>query len=345
MSNVVNLEGLIEYAKSNEASDLLIDSDGNAKMRVSNNLVNCTVKLDESEYARLEGPVPDLNKTRDHEYRCLIGGIYYRVNFFSHFGGWSYTIRIPYTKELSFENLGISSAVPKLLSNRSGIIFVSGYANTGKSTTANAMIEYLNRNRNCHIMTIETTIEHDISPKKAFISQREFKTDEHKGIASRATHENVDVIYFSEVDNRQSVIEAIRCAESGMLVICVTHTHGVQATLEYIEKMFDADQKDWIRHKLSRYIRGMVAQSLIPGSNKVSRVLAAEVLINNPSIAMSIMNDNYSQDNISDTLDSFNKEGMHSLDSDIARLARSGVIDKTTASEYAVSRKNILKLL
>ena len=204
----------------------------------------------------------------------------FRANVFMDRKGRGAVFRVIPSKILTAEQLGLSPAILKLCQLNKGLVLVTGPTGSGKSTTLCAMIDYINRNRHDHIITIEDPIEFVHENQKCLINQREVRThtDSFKGALRAALREDPDIVLVGEMRDLETVAIAIETAETGHLVFGTLHTTTAASTVDRIIDQFPADRQAQIRVMLSESLRGVIAQTLC---RKIGggRVAALEVLI------------------------------------------------------------------
>jgi twitching motility protein PilT len=210
----------------------------------------------------------------------------FRANIFRDRKGMGGVFRVIPNKILSAEDLGLSQAILKLCHLNKGLVLVTGPTGSGKSTTLCAMIDYINRNRTDHIITIEDPIEFVHENKKCLMNQREVHnhTDSFKDALRAALREDPDIVLVGEMRDLETVAIAIETAETGHLVFGTLHTTTAASTVDRIIDQFPPDRQTQIRIMLSESLRGVISQTLLR-KNGGGRVAALEILIVNPAIS------------------------------------------------------------
>jgi twitching motility protein PilT len=209
----------------------------------------------------------------------------FRANAFVDRQGPGAVFRVIPSKILTAEDLGLSEHILKLCQLNKGLILVTGPTGSGKSTTLCAMIDYINRTRNEHIITIEDPIEFVHPNKRCLINQREVRThtDSFRDALRAALREDPDIVLVGEMRDLETVAIAIETAETGHLVFGTLHTTTAASTVDRVVDQFPADRQAQIRIMLSESLRGVIAQNLC---RKIGggRVAALEVLIATPAV-------------------------------------------------------------
>ncbi len=240
--------------------------------------------------------------------------------------------------------LHIPQAVMDLYQTKNGMILVTGPAGSGKSTTLACLIDRINRELNGHIITLEDPIEFIHPHKKSLVSQREITHDTFSyGVALRAAlRQTPNVILLGEMRDFETIETAMTAAETGQLLLSTLHTVGAAKTIDRIVGVFPAAQQAQVRIQLSMTLRAVVSQQLLPTVNGTLEP-AFEIMVVNPAIQNMIREGKTQQ--MDNTIYAGAAAGMRTMDSDIERLYRAGVITKETALFYAVNRESMaLKL-
>jgi twitching motility protein PilT len=210
----------------------------------------------------------------------------FRANVFADRKGCGAVFRVIPTDILTAEKLGLSPHILNLCKLNKGLVLVTGPTGSGKSTTLCAMIDYINRTRDEHIITIEDPIEFVHQNNKCLINQREVRTHtaSFKAALRAALREDPDILLVGELRDLETVAIAIETAETGHLVFGTLHTTTAASTVDRIIDQFPSDRQAQIRIMLSESLRGVIAQTLC---RKIGggRVAALEVLIANGAVS------------------------------------------------------------
>ena len=218
---------------------------------------------------------------RDTDFAYEIRGLArYRANLFVDRKGPGAVFRLIPAKILTAEQLNLSPHILQLCHLTKGLVLVTGPTGSGKSTTLTAMVDYINRNREEHIITIEDPIEFVHENRQCLINQREVHThtESFKGALRAALREDPDIILVGEMRDLETVAIAIETAETGHLVFGTLHTTTAASTVDRIIGQFPSDRQAQIRVMLSESLRGVISQTLC---RKIGggRIAALEVLI------------------------------------------------------------------
>lgn len=229
-------------------------------------------------------------KENDLDFAYEIEGLArFRSNYFRDLEGAGAVFRVIPSKILTSEQLGLPKSIMNLCYLTKGLVLVTGPTGSGKSTTLCAMIDYINRHRSDHIITIEDPVEFVHPNKKCLINQREIgiHTNSFKNALKAALREDPDIILVGEMRDLETVAIAIEMAETGHLVFGTLHTTTASSTVDRLIDQFPAGQQSQIRTMLAESLKGVVAQTLL---KKIGggRVAALEILICTQAVSSNI---------------------------------------------------------
>ncbi|RKY36319.1 MAG: type IV pili twitching motility protein PilT [Candidatus Omnitrophota bacterium] len=267
----------------------------------------------------------------------------FRGNIFFHRGTVAAAIRaIPHNVP-GFVELGLPQE--QLISigrKKRGLFLVTGATGSGKSTTLAAMIEHINVERGCHIVTIEDPIEFIYKSKKSVISQREIGTDtfSFKQGLKYVLRQNPDVILIGEMRDLESIQAALNIAETGHLVFATLHTSTAVQTINRIIDVFPPNHQQQVRTQLSSVLVGTISQILIPKSNTQGMCLATEIMLVNFAMRTLIREEKEHQ--IFSLIQTGRKDGMKTMNQSLYNLYKQGMITYQDAYLH-VTDKNDFK--
>jgi twitching motility protein PilT len=297
---------------------------------------------------RLLWPIaPDRNRQEfdarhdtDFAYE-IVGLARFRCNLFQDRKGMGGVFRVIPSKIITSEEMGISKEILQLCHLPKGLVLVTGPTGSGKSTTLCALIDYINRNRTDHIITIEDPLEFVHENKKCLINQRQVgeHTDSFKNALRAALREDPDIVLVGEMRDLETTAIAIETAETGHLVFGTLHTSSAASTVDRIIDQFPADRQGQIRVMLSESLKGVISQMLC---KKIGggRVPVLEVLIGIPSVSNLIREAKIFQ--IPSIMQTGKKYGMCLMNESFADLAKRKVIDPQDAYAKAVDKVGLL---
>ncbi len=253
--------------------------------------------------------------------------------------GIDLTFRIVNTKLRSWDELGLPDTIRPLTQYHNGLILVTGTVGSGKSTTLAAMIDYINGQRQDHIITLEDPIEFVFTPKTCQINQREVHHHTQSfPVALRASlREDPDVIMVGEMRDLETIQLAITAAETGHLVLATLHTASAARTLDRILDVFPVEQRDQIRQMVSESLRGVISQQLIPRADGEGRVLALEILLNNAAVSHTIREGKTFM--LPGIMQTAKRQGMQMMDDSVGELYDKGLISKEDALLHAEDKQ------
>jgi twitching motility protein PilT len=268
----------------------------------------------------------------------------FRVNAFRQRGHISFAFRVIPKGIPSFEALGLPSGIQRLADGHRGLVLVTGATGSGKTTTLAAMIDYINRTRQQHIVTIEDPIEIVHSDHSCIVNQREvgLDTPDFMGALRRALRQDPDVILIGELRDAESAQTALQAAESGHLVLSTLHTVDAAETIGRMVEFFPEGKQQMIRSIMAGVLRGVVSQRLLPRVDG-GRIAAVEVMVNNTRIA-DLIRENQPE-SITDAIEEGSFFDMQSFSKALIDLVVSGKVDREVAANAATNRHDFLVIL
>lgn len=271
-----------------------------------------------------------------HTYQDANRKSHFRVNVFNQKNNCGIVLRLIPAEIPTIESLDLPDVFRELSAKRRGLILVTGPTGSGKTTTLAAMIEYMSRTRNEHIITIEDPIEYVFSHGSGIVNQRQIGSDTRSfAVALRAAlREDPDIIMVGEMRDLETISAAITAAETGHLVMATLHTIGAAKTIDRIIDVFPPEQQAQIRTQLGAVMEAVISQQLLPNRQGNGRCLALEVMIANHAICNLIREGKTPQ--ITSMMQLGNSAGMLTMDQSILNLHRQGKVDEQTALKYAV---------
>ena len=272
----------------------------------------------------------------------------FRVNFYKDKGSYAAAFRTIATKAPDLEELGMPPIVTEIAQKPRGLVLVTGPTGSGKSTTLAAMIDYINRTRAEHILTIEDPVEFVHTSKLSIIHQRELGMDTRSfaNALKSALREDPDIILVGEMRDHETIALALTASETGHLVFGTLHTSSASQTIDRIIDVFPEGQQQQIRVQLANSLVAVFAQTLLPkkadDGSKRGRVMAQEIMVVTPAISNLIREAKAAQ--IYSTIQTSSGSGMQTLEAALAELYKSGKVTLEDAMAKS-SKPNELKRL
>lgn len=281
--------------------------------------------------------INDLLSKGDADFSFAISGLSrFRVNAYKQRGTLSAVIRVITFDLPKPEDIGIPQSIIHTGDLSKGLVLVTGPAGSGKSTTLACIIDYINKNKQKHIITLEDPLEFLHRHEKSIVSQREISVDTESYVtALRASlRQSPDVILLGEMRDYETISVAMTAAETGHLIFSTLHTLGAANTIDRIIDVFPANEQPQIATQLSMVLQCVISMQLVPDVNG-QQVAAFEIMTLTPAIRNMIRENRVPQ--IEGMLYASNKEDMISMDNSLLNLYKEGRITKETALEYATN--------
>ncbi len=286
----------------------------------------------------------DFADTRDADFAYEIAGLArFRVNVFEDRNGVGSVMRQIPIEILTVEKLGLPKACIDLCWLSKGLVVVTGPTGSGKSTTLAAMIDFINKNRSDHIITIEDPVEFVHKNVKCLVNQREVgqHTKSFKGALRAALREDPDIVMVGEMRDLETVAIAIETAETGHLVFGTLHTTTAVSTVDRIIDQFPTDRQAQIRVMLSESLKGVVAQVLC---KKIGggRVAAHEIVLGNPAVTNLIRDGKTFQ--LASVMQTSKNVGMVTMNDSLMNLVQHKQVEPKEAWLKATDKAGLLSM-
>lgn len=331
------LGDLLAYAQERRASDVHLTPGQEPVIRVDGQLQSVGRGADQ-----VQGMMAELVAVKDKllpqkqgevDFAFDVTGRRYRANLYHSRGQLCGAIRLLSSETPVLERLGLPDIVRRLAHHKEGLILVTGPTSSGKSTTLAAMVNAINEHLAAHIITLEDPIEYVFENKRSMIHQREVGQDVssfHCGLRS-ALREDPNVIMLGEMRDQETILAAIRAAETGHLVLSTLHTMGAAKTISRLIDAFPGDDKPVVRSQLSMILKGVVSQRLLCGVGG-KRVPVCEVMTLTDAVANQIRENKLEQ--ITGTIQMAAARGMITFADALKDKVRRGEIDPEVAAPY-----------
>ena len=345
----MDINGILEKAMKYEVSDIHLTAGSPPIIRehgkllrldepkvMPNDLVVIVKEIltkDEKEALDKEGAV-DIAYSISHIGR-------FRVNVYVQRGSYAIAIRVVALEIPTFSSFGLPDVIKEICDLKRGLILVTGPTGSGKSTTLAAMINYMNENRNEHIITIEDPIEFLHKHNKCIINQREIGNDTFSFSAAlrSSLRQDPDVILVGEMRDLDTISTAITAAETGHLVLSTVHTIGAANTIERIVDVFPPYQQQQIKIQLSSVLQGIISQQIMPKANGEGRVAAFEILRSITATQNLIREGKAHQ--LQTVIQTNSRLGMVTMDASLLDLYNKRIITKENLLRFAIDTKAV----
>lgn len=349
----MNIKEYLQQAIENEASDLHITTGLPVVIRrfgslyfLDDYILKPSDCLGWVEQCLTDEQREKLDGLGEVDFAYMLPGIgRFRVNAYRQRGTYAIAFRIISAKVPALSELGLPDIMYDLANKQRGLVLVTGPTGSGKSTTLAGMIDHINSDRRCRIITIEDPIEYLYKHNRSMINQREIgaDTNSYSNALRAALREDPDVILIGEMRDEETISIALTAAETGHLVFSTLHTLGAAKTIDRIIDVFSPHQQGQVRSQLSTVLQGIVSQQLIRQADNLGRVVATEVMMVTPAISNMIRESRTMQ--INSSIHTGSEFGMHSMDTSLASLVRQEKITFETACQYSIDAAALKKLL
>lgn len=331
---VVELDDLLNLAVDEEASDVHLAVGVPPMLRIHGDLTPLDLPAltpEDTEHLMQAVATPEQQEVLYEEGGTDFGISFkdrarFRVSIFKTKDHIGVILRQIPKQLLTLEQIGLPPQIRELLFKPRGLILVTGPTGSGKTTTLASMLNVINDQRSCHIITVEDPIEYYHSHKASVVTQRQVGSDVNSFTEAlkRALRQDPDVILVGEMRDLETMQAAITAAETGHLVFATLHTTGAASTVDRIVDAFPLDQQEQVRMQLSVGLESVISQLLLQRKDRPGRVAAFEVMVATPGIRAMIRDGNSHR--ITSDIQTGAKFGMQTLDSHLMELYRSGII-------------------
>ncbi|HZP80527.1 MAG TPA: type IV pilus twitching motility protein PilT [Chthonomonadaceae bacterium] len=340
---MLSLDQLLEACVYNQGSDLHIKADSPPLVRIHGEILQLDLDPLTADEARwlCYSILSDTQKARFEEEFEL--DFAYEIKGVARFRGNCYVQRgnvggafrvIPYEIK-TIEELNLPEVCKTFSDRPRGLVLVTGPAGSGKSTTQAAMIDYINRTRSEHIITVEDPVEFVHEDRLALINQRELDTDtlSFQNALRSSLREDPDVILIGEMRDLETIQLAITAAETGHLVFGTLHTTDAVQTVDRVIDVFPTHQQQQVRMQMSVNLLGVISQTLVKRKDEKGRVAAFETLVAIPAVRNLIRESKTFQ--IGSIIQTGQRHGMQTLDQALANLVHTNVVSYEDARAKA----------
>ena len=339
----MHLKEVLELVVEKNASDLHITAGAAPIIRINGILYSTEFPILSSEDTKklIYGILNDSQKVKfekelELDLSLFIPGISrFRVNVHRQKGSVEAAFRTIPMEVPPIDSLGLPPVAKSLSRLPNGLVLITGPTGMGKSTTMAAMVDLINQERRCLIISVEDPIEYLHKNKKSIVKQREIGSDTRSFAAAlrHVLRQDPDVILVGEMRDLETISTAVTAAETGHLVISSLHTPDAAQTVDRMIDVFPPGQQKQIMVQLGACIQGVIAQLLLPRKDETGRVLATEVMIGTPGIRNVIREHKTHQ--IPTQIQTGAQRGMHSMDQCLKKLILEERISYQKAMVYA----------
>jgi len=341
----ITLDQLVNLCIEKEASDIHFREGGRAALRVGGKMIfieNINI-LTKREVELMINSIltNEEEKKRFENFREIdfsythSNGVNFRVNLFYQKDKLAGVMRMISKHIPSMEELGIPEVIKDILAYREGLILVCGTAGSGKSTSIQSMLQYINNNFVKHIVTVENPIEYVYEDKKSMVTQREVGKDTltFDNALRSAIREDANIVMVSEINNYEIMDDVLDLVETGHLVIATMLTKDASQTVERMVSFYPPDMRKMAQDRIASDLVAVVAQDLVQRKDQTGQIALFELMFMNQSISQIIKRGNFVQ--LRSAIQSGAEAGMITMDSYASELARHNLISQEIASEYA----------
>ena len=347
----LDLNSLLAAAKQHNASDLHLIAGVPPAYRINGEIILAQEDaLSESQLSEMaRGLLNDLQRQKlEREWELCISTFHQaagrvRVTFYRRNGHPELCFRLCGESIRSREELGLPAKIDELARKTNGLVLITGPTGSGKTTTLNYMIDLINSERRCKIVTIEDPIEYVHQNRRAIVVQQEVLTDTQsfQRALIHVLRQDPDVLVIGELRDPESIATALTAAETGHLVLATLHSPNTMHALERITGVFEGSMQRQVIIQLANVIQGIAAQDLLPSADRTRRVLAYELLLATLGVRNLIREGKVSQ--VETSIQISARDGMVLMDNCLADLYGRCLITYDTAVSRARHPENFLK--
>jgi len=333
-----------------QANDLHLKVGQPAKLRHKGQLKSTTGEIMTQE--KLEEMILEILSPIQKEFLLVhgtldfaheIGGEHrFRINVFRQRGLISLAARRVSAFVPSFEELHLPPILERIADTNQGLVLVVGPTGCGKTTTIASMIDYVDRTRSCHIVTIEDPIEYLFKDQKAIVSQREIGIDvpDYDDALKYLMRQDPDVVFIGEMRDARTVTAGMRAAETGHLVFGTLHSANASQAVHRILDLFPSAERDLTRQTLSLAIKAIISQVLLPCIKEgIDRIPAFEILLANAAVRKLISEGR--EGDLPSVIRSSTQEGMVDFTETLCELVKNGSVDPKDAYKFAPNKDEL----
>jgi twitching motility protein PilT len=344
---MAKIDAFFRLMNAQGASDLHLSAGAPPLLRIQGDLEPVKYKeLDSEELMAMLGEIAppaklkDFEETGDVDFAYELPGVSrYRCNYLRQSNGVAAVFRQIPTKILTIDQLGLPPVARRFALMDKGLVLVTGPTGSGKSTTLAAIIDYANKNRRDHILTIEDPVEFKHERVNCLINHREMGTHTKSFAAALrgALREDPDIILVGEMRDLETIQLALEAAATGHLVFGTLHTQSATKTVDRIIDVFPTDAQEQVRTTLAESLKGVIAQTLFKRIDTRGRCAALEVMVSTPAVAAMVREGKTHQ--LMNAIQTGKKLGMRTLDDAIEELLQKKMIAPEEAFDRCINKE------
>lgn len=351
MANIIDL---LRLAREKNASDLHLVVGTPPMLRINGDLgpVDGMSPLSPEEigeaFIQLTTPEQrdEFQRSLELDFGYTLAGVgRVRCNAAQQRGAISFALRLVPPKIPTVDELELPQVCKELALRPRGLVIVSGPTGSGKSTTLAAMINHINANRACHVVTIEDPVEYNHPSLKSAITQRELGSDTLSFAAAlkHVLRQDPDVILVGEMRDLETAAAALTVAETGHLVLTTGHAPSASQAMERVIDLFPPAERYLAQTRLASLIIGVLSQTLVPRADGSGRIAAVEIMLGSPAVRNLIREGKIHQ--LPNIIRTSNQEGMQTLDQTLAAYYRRGIITGESVVRFCQDKDAIEDLV
>jgi len=342
--NRITLNQLVNLCIEKEASDIHFREGGKLALRVGGKIVfieNVDTLSREEAKSMVEGLIStpeekqrfETERELDFSYTHT-NGVNFRVNLFYQKSKLAGVMRMVSKHVPTMDELGVPESIKKYFNLREGLIVVSGPAGSGKSTTIQSMLRYINENMVKHVLTIENPIEYVFEDNKSMFTQRELGKDTltMTSALQSALREDANIVVVSEINDFETLDNVLKLVETGHLVITSMLTRDVTQTLERMISFYPHDLQKQALDRIASALSLLISQDLVQRIDQSGQIAVFELMFMTPSIHNIVRRGNFVQ--LRTAMQASTGDGMITMDNYAYHLAERGMISQADVNEY-----------
>lgn len=349
----MHIDEFLRTAVTKRASDIHIKSGCPPMLRIDGRIVPTEMRpLSPSDtkqalYSILSNAQrEEFELKKDLDFSFMVSGLArFRVNLYSEQGHVGAVFRVIPLKVTPLDKIGAPPIIRSMCEYPQGLILVTGPTGSGKSTLLAGMIEHINTTMDLHIVTAEDPIEFVFRHKKSIITQRELHSDtsSFSSALKAALRQDPDIILIGEMRDPETILAALKAAETGHLVLSTLHTTDAVQTINRVINAFPPHEQSQILSQLGNVLRGCIAQRLIPKASGMGRVAVNEILIVTPTAKDYILKNQI--DGLYEAIRQGGYDGMQSMNMGIYKHYQEGSISIEDALAYSDNQNELQQMM